>query len=1520
MDPSLVEGRNRILKLQEELEKAKEDETEWLSDFLVNLGVAAIQHERKPLRVAEITSSVLLSNPKGNIEEDTGAIKKWLQEINDEKQERCLLMIPWCTGNHWALLVSMRGDRNSMYLLDSYNENPLDKRTYGTERELSRRLFEMMLKNMKSAGIEKKNIKDPFASRKRPQQDGTSCGIYILWFMELLMEKSGDMSQVGGIRKVMDAIYQETSKGDIKMKRKEMMARMDKRLIWEMAQVVVPTEREDTNVEMGRGEGDMEKVEDEEETIADDVQEKEETSSRETISTAAAKPDPWKSGQSLTSLFSDARKETYLNEQMKTVKKFADNPNALYDADVLLILLRLILGDRRDIYIVDTDYRRSPCPSIESAIVALSEGKISFLVMLVNIPGKKDSIGHWMLIIVNAEKTAFFFDPQGERGAPPNEVKEWIRRHIPGFRRYKAILTDNRRMQKKDDGKNCGPCVIYFFEQWLKSGCDVKVFRSEWKKNRPKFEIENYRRGSLVRIQDILREKLLECQCADKPPGMKDSHKVSNKMREEPSESPPPADQTTKRQDQGDELKEMTVLSVLREEAQRMKSYGNDIGSELYPNDPSHKMLRNKIIMHLSCDDMVQYLNQTEEVIKETNRNNKISKLKLAEQYLGYILMYVKLSAVPTFDMKCFYEQIEGATNHNRKMVTVHFYRAGLYRWVIQHRESNMIRIDRMTDKNLRLFYRYEIIQCYKGYGRTRSSPPIGIDQEKMQFLLNVHSEGEDVKDYDDLFERAGFMKPKIRQSVYSSIFHSYKDVMNSSNIEGLHDCSIELETEGNVTNMNQVPPSSSISEEPLPTEPEMGATAQNVHSSAHLNHQNEGRKEKAGEEEGREKEQMGDAQGRDQKGTTARKGKAQPNTHQAISEEGDYRSDRLSVCTSNKRSREEEQDYSSRLSQRSSKKKGAEPTQKKSKRSKKNDPEPNDAGSSEDEIIRPDKEDAAVVDTSTISSSTSELKQRRPDEDKVVKIIPKEVISFYDETKNGKEKENIIELLNKLEEAKLFIFPDDEYEASCVALRLLERAKAKKDVYKGPSTDEVIRACSTYGVAIHLYCLDALGKLHIQIFGVEGEKRETWRIAFCNNFWIPLQAISNSTRLENPQIIHVKDIDRTILWNQVITKGIPTIIEGINDLPEDICVKMPSESQERIQYHEIQLHVDSVMPEFLQYNSVEDAMLWIDPDEYHLSDGGVEYESQVFTTMCTFFSPRGASEENEWIVTSADWHQVVKAFTERNNEDGGNKVYVDVNFLRENHIPFWCFSQKSGSAVLIPPMAGRSMKEARGVNVSRRMVPVESLSTIQLDDAAFERLPKERPKPNQRCTKGEHYAYLSSALSDFYQPSDVRLCGRRLLRLWDGGSTLITPREGFDLNVLSSQVIVYLKGDKVELSASVLGPQVDIARVPRMPPRPNAQLAQKSHPLLTTFLSWPKKVELLRYVPSYRITFNTLNGINGIHPQMASLIQLKQLLDIPAIAREYFFFNANELPLESVRAEVIPVIWLTQTWRASLP
>ncbi|PRP75033.1 hypothetical protein PROFUN_15637 [Planoprotostelium fungivorum] len=531
--------------------------------------------------------------------------------------------------------------------------------------------------------------------------------------------------------------------------------------------------------------------------------------------------------------------ESHLNVDMKKVKEFADNSNSLYDADILLISLRHSLGDRKDMYILDSGYRRDPSKYINEAINALSEKKISFFVMPVHIPEE-----HHI----------------GECKVPPCRDKEWIKTHIPGCKKYKAILAQNQRMQSNSDMKNCGPYVAYFFEQWLKNGCDFKKFRKEWKNNKAKFEIENYRKSSLERIRDVLNKRLSKCQSRAKPPKIKDSQKVPNEVIQEGlSESSPLVDQIANRQDEGNELKEMNLPSVLKEDAERMRTYGKEIGELYPPNDPSHK-IRDKIITHLSCDDMSKYLKQTEDVIKDSNQVNKISKLKLAEQYLGYILMYVKLSGKSTFNLKGFYDEIK------------------------------------MTDKDLKLFHRYKIIQSRNGSGQTRSSPPTGIDQEKMQLLLN------------------------------------------------------------------------------------------------------------------------------------------------------------------------------SRL-------------------------------------------------------------------------------------------------------------------------------------YKGPSTNQLIRACSSFGVAIHLYGLDAQDKLQIQIFDIEGERRAIWRIAFCNNIWIPLQAsFDSTTRLEDPKPINVKDVCRSTLWKQVITEGIPTIIEGIRDLPENISAKIPSESQEHRRFHnQIQQHVETVMPEFLQYNSEEDGMLWINFDEYFL-------------------------------------------------------------------------------------------------------------------------------------------------------------------------------------------------------------------------------------------------------------------------------------------------------------------------------
>ncbi|PRP82813.1 hypothetical protein PROFUN_04676, partial [Planoprotostelium fungivorum] len=45
--------------------------------------------------------------------------------LNKKEEERYLLMIPWNSDRHWGLLVSVRGEEKSMYLLDSYYAEPL---------------------------------------------------------------------------------------------------------------------------------------------------------------------------------------------------------------------------------------------------------------------------------------------------------------------------------------------------------------------------------------------------------------------------------------------------------------------------------------------------------------------------------------------------------------------------------------------------------------------------------------------------------------------------------------------------------------------------------------------------------------------------------------------------------------------------------------------------------------------------------------------------------------------------------------------------------------------------------------------------------------------------------------------------------------------------------------------------------------------------------------------------------------------------------------------------------------------------------------------------------------------------------------------------------------------------------------------------------------------------------------------------------------------------------------------------
>ncbi|PRP82701.1 hypothetical protein PROFUN_09963 [Planoprotostelium fungivorum] len=117
-------------EVQRALHNAKKNEKEWLSDSLIDLGAAAIRHGRNP-PVAKIITSILLSSTEQI--EVAEKIKSWIKRINKKEEERCLLMIPWNSDTHWGLLVSVRGEEEIMYLLDSYYAEPLKLSTYREE-------------------------------------------------------------------------------------------------------------------------------------------------------------------------------------------------------------------------------------------------------------------------------------------------------------------------------------------------------------------------------------------------------------------------------------------------------------------------------------------------------------------------------------------------------------------------------------------------------------------------------------------------------------------------------------------------------------------------------------------------------------------------------------------------------------------------------------------------------------------------------------------------------------------------------------------------------------------------------------------------------------------------------------------------------------------------------------------------------------------------------------------------------------------------------------------------------------------------------------------------------------------------------------------------------------------------------------------------------------------------------------------------------------------------------------------
>ena len=76
-----------------------------------------------------------------------------------------------------------------------------------------------------------------------------------------------------------------------------------------------------------------------------------------------------------------------------------------------------------------------------------------------------------------------------------------------------------------------------------------------------------------------------------------------------------------------------------------------------------HKNTRDIIIKALECDSIKTYLQRTREVRREMVKIDKMKKLKMAEQYLGYLLLFYKLGQRRDFKVNNFLHEIAVCTN-----------------------------------------------------------------------------------------------------------------------------------------------------------------------------------------------------------------------------------------------------------------------------------------------------------------------------------------------------------------------------------------------------------------------------------------------------------------------------------------------------------------------------------------------------------------------------------------------------------------------------------------------------------------------------------------------------------------------------------------------------------------------------------------------------------------------------------------------------------------------------------------
>ncbi|PRP77075.1 hypothetical protein PROFUN_14588, partial [Planoprotostelium fungivorum] len=210
-----VEARNNGESMEEKFELEltglgwARDEDGWITDLLIDSRLEA-------LRQLDLQGTILkAANSLGNVgpsHQHTGqSIREWL------KQDQFVLC-PFNFEFHWILVVLVPGPSARAYLLDSKTEKPKGGR------------YASLIQSLTDGGIKEKNIIRPFDDRETIQEDNFSCGVYTMWFIELLLSRKDRQLHKAGVEKWMKEIYREVRNGDLTNKRQELIKKLDEDL------------------------------------------------------------------------------------------------------------------------------------------------------------------------------------------------------------------------------------------------------------------------------------------------------------------------------------------------------------------------------------------------------------------------------------------------------------------------------------------------------------------------------------------------------------------------------------------------------------------------------------------------------------------------------------------------------------------------------------------------------------------------------------------------------------------------------------------------------------------------------------------------------------------------------------------------------------------------------------------------------------------------------------------------------------------------------------------------------------------------------------------------------------------------------------------------------------------------------------------------------------------------------------------------------------------------------------------